>query len=430
MTKKRVVSRTSYVDSSKVGQQRPAGTGRELQGQVEAQWKCSSCGTTGIPGRVKKCPNCGNPKGGDEVYQPPEPGARLLTQVELDEMGVDAEHSSDQTCPFCGYNCKPGTESCPNCSANLTDVARTSRQCPNCGHETNLVTCPQCGSQTERKEKDIVPQQSFSSSPSLPIDIGLNFEALKPFWWVPVAVAVLGLIALILWPRQTEVTVQSVSWKCEVFLQEYQYNQHEGWSLPAGADLINQDRRIHHYNKVVDHYTTECHAEQQQDGYDTETYEERVCGDVYDHTEETCYDDASCDREDVYRTECDYETRSRQVPRYKDVEVCEQVPVYRDEPVYADYYAYKVWEWVNIASEITTGSDFEPYWPTDFRIDNKHREAGRQPTFSVTLVSKDGKRTFTYAPSSFEEYRTFQIGTTWKITHSAGVVTKIEPIGK
>lgn len=429
MPPKRVVSRRTYVDPNKAGDRRPLGTRRVLQGQVEAEWTCTSCGRDSIPGHVKKCPICGNPKGSDEAYQPPAPGAPLLSQAQLDDMGVDAEHTSDQQCPYCQGFSKPGTDVCPNCGSNLDDVARTSRKCSNCGRETNLVTCPQCGSETKSKNPKPTLQPADAPPRRDPprLNITESLDALKPFWWAPVILLVIGLLGFFFWPRETTASVSAVSWKCEVLLQEYQYNQHGGWSVPAGGELVNQDQRIHHYSQVLDHYERECHTEQQPDGYDTEHYTEEVCESVYDHTEETCYDDGTCDREDVYETECHGEDRTRQVAQYKDVEVCEQVPKYRDEPVYATYYTYNVWEWVSIASAITTGSDFEPRWSTDYRIDDKHREAGRQQYFTVTLVDKK-EESFTYHPASLEEYRLFQIGTTWKVTHSGGEVTEIEPI--
>ena len=244
---------------------------------------------------------------------------------------------------------------------------------------------------------------------------------------MPVVVAIIGLAAFLFWPRQARVTVNDAYWVFTVSLQEYQYNPHEGWDLPYGADKTGDETRIHHYDTIVDGYHQECHDEYEVTGYETVTHDEQVCESVYDHTEQTCYDDGSCDTDDVYRTECHTEQRSSQEPVYGYVEHCEQVADTHEESRYATYYFYMVWEWVNINPAVTTMHDFAPYWPTDYRIDDTHRESGRYEEYHISLVTEDGEDTFSLTPASFAEYSQYQIGSEWLITHSGGVITEIEP---
>ena len=425
--KKKVVSRTSFVDQSKVGRRTSASISRVPVGTVEARWDCTSCGTPNIPGFTKVCPKCGNPRDTDETYQPPQDlrSARLLSAEELRNAGVDEEHLGDQQCGYCGYFSKPGTPTCPYCSANLSDVARTCRKCGNCGHETNLVTCPQCGETTEPKDEDeeAEPPHSFEF-PSLS---GFDWSRLTGFWWIPVALAVLGLLAFFLWPRQALVTVNDAYWVYTVNLQEYQYNSHEGWDLPYSADKTGEETRIHHYETIIDGYHQECHDEYEVTGYETVTDTEQVCESVYSHTDVTCYDDGSCDYDDVYETECHSEPVSRQEPVYGYVEHCEQVADTHEEPRYATYYFYSIWEWVNINPAVASEHNFEPYWPTGYVLDEKHRESGRYEEYYISLISEDGEDTFSLTPTMFAEYNLYQIGSQWLITHSGGIITEIQP---
>lgn len=425
---KKVVSKSRFVDPDKVGRRTSANISREHAGTVEAEWKCSSCGTDQIPGFKKVCPECGNPKGSDETYQPPNwRTARLLSAKELAEAGVDEDHSSDQQCGYCGGFSKPGTKSCPYCSANLTDVARTCRKCPNCQHETNDVTCSHCGETTVPKDPKVV-EMIKSAMPSLSFDSGgFDLTRLFNFWWVPVALAVIGLIAFLLWPRQAQVSVTDAWWVYTVNLQEYQYNPHEGWNLPAGADKTDEETRIHHYDTIIDGYHQECHDEYEVVGYETVTDTEQVCESVYSHTDVTCYDDGSCDYDDVYETECHSEPVSRQEPVYDYVEYCEQVADTHEEPRYAQYYFYMIWEWVGITPAVSSRHDFAPYWPTDYVIDETHREAGRLEEYHITLTTEDGEDTFSLTPNSFAEYNLYQIGSQWLITHSGSIITEILP---
>lgn len=429
MSKRKVVSSTTFVDKSKIGRRASLGTSSILTGQVEAWWLCNSCNSPyRIPGRTKKCPNCGNPKDESETYMPPVMNAPLLSAQQLAAMGVDEDHSSDQQCVYCGYFSQPGTPECPWCGANLEDVARTSHKCPNCKFETNLLTCPECGAETKPKGS----ASPLSFLPSIRSSGGGEFDltALLRFWWIPV---ILLAIAGLIWfftPRTTTVVVQDVQWTCTIPLQEYQYNQHEDWSLPVGAENVSSETRIHHYDQVLDHYETVCHWEQQLDGYDTETYTESVCESVYSYTSQTCYDDGTCDTEDHYTTECHDETRTRDVPRYKDVEVCVDEPRYRDEPVYQTYYFYSIWEWVFIAPAVTSGHGLNPYWPTDYLVDERHRALTESRTMdlSVYFVTEDQKKSFTHTPASLEEFQTYTIGSMWKITYSGPLIQEIVPI--
>jgi hypothetical protein len=116
----------------------------------------------------------------------------------------------------------------------------------------------------------------------------------------------------------------------------------------------------------------------------------------------------------------------RQVPRYTQVDVCEDVDIFRDEPRYANWYTYNIWEWVAVSPVVAGGSGFEPYWPTGFTIDEKYRESGRTQTYTVLFRVKD--KTYSYAPKSFEEYLRYQIGSVWIIKRSGSAIVEVRSI--
>lgn len=411
MVKKRIVSQTSYVDPSKAGQQQAAGTGKVYQGTLEAQWECSACGRTGIPGRMKSCPSCGKPKR-SEQYEAPAGKADYLTPEELKAMGVDPTlHLSDEECGYCGGKLKPGTQKCPNCGAALGDVGYTTHVCPSCGRESNAEQCPACGAATEEK---LVAHREAEPQPAKPVPAWLRW--LPPFLQKPQVLIPLlivlglacfcvisGIIASI--PKTETATVTNIAWERSIAVQEYQYVERGDWSLPAGADLVNQEMRIYSYNRVQVGTEERC-------GY------EQFCDttSVYDHTETVCYDDGTCDEHDVYRDE---QTCS-------DEYVCDQVPVYEDVPIYETWYVYNMWEWVDLEPIVTRGSDIDIYWP-ETRLGETQNEGTRTENCIVTFTTEKGN-SYTYRPPCSELYQ-YPRGSRWNIKRNVDEILEVQPQG-
>jgi hypothetical protein len=411
MVKKRIVSQTSYVDPSKAGQQKATGTGKVYRGTLEAQWECSACGRTGIPGRSKSCPSCGKPRR-SEQYKAPTGKTAYLTPDELKVMGVDPTlHLSDEACDYCGSRLKPGTQKCPNCGAALGDVGYTTHVCPSCGRESNAEQCPACGAATKEK---LIAHRQAQPQPTKQPPAWLRW--LPPFLQKPQVLIPLliilalaccctisGIIASI--PRTEIATVTNIAWERSIAIEEYQYNQHENWTLPAGADLISQEERIASYNQVQIGTEEEC-------GYE----ESCTTISVYSHTERTCYDDGTCDEHDVYQDE-----RS-----CTDEYVCNTVPVYEDVPVYQTWYTYQIWEWVNIQPAVTRGSDADIHWP-DVRLEDNQREGARNESCVVTFTNAKGD-SYAYRPPCTELHR-YPLRSRWNIKRNMNEILEVQPEG-
>lgn len=406
MTKKRIVSQTSYVDSKKDGKTASSGTERVYLGTFEAQWTCTSCGTAGIPGRQKRCPNCGNPKGDDEVYEAPAGAIKYLTSKELKGMGVDpTQHLSDEKCDYCNAKLQPGVQKCPNCGAALGGVGYTTRQCPACSRESNEEKCPSCGSPTE--EKLVAHREATPPAPTKP-------AAPAPFYkrreFIIPTVIVLLLLCLVTCltlcvarTRNETATISALSWERTIAIEEHQYNRREDWNPPAGADIKSREERISGYDQVRVGTKEEC-------GYEEECESESV----YDHTEKTCYDDGTCDEHDVYRTE----------QKCHDEYVCEDVPEYESVPRYETWYVYQVWEWVKVDEEVARGTDNAPVWP-EVALGDDQREGERSEHCEVIFTTDKGD-SYPYTLSC-SEIRQFKRGAQWQIKHDANRVLEVGP---
>lgn len=430
MAKKQVVSTSRRVDASKVGQQGQQGSEKQYVGTFEAEWKCSSCGRTPIPGSVKVCPSCAHPKDASETYQEPGARGRYLATSELAERGVDpAQHLSDETCEYCGGKIKPGTQVCPHCNANLVDVGYTSRQCPNCQLETNEMTCPACGTTTEVKG-----QKPLAAAPK-PVPRPASNRAFMGIGLGAVGVLLVCIfcsvaVFALLWAtdQPEQVTVTDVYWKRTILLEEYKYNERGDWTLPPAADLIGEEEQIHHYNDVLTGYVEQCHMESQLAGYRQECGYEQSCESVsvYDYTETVCYDDGTCDDHDVYRTEqqCSDEYVCEDVPNYQDVQVCQDVPQYIQEPVYQTYYTFNIWEWVPTDPVVAEGHNLSPVWPDIPQSDSiREQNNSHSETCTITLTGEE-ENTYSYdVPCT--EFGRYERGTRWERENS-GTLTPVE----
>lgn len=411
MAKKRIVSQSSYVDPNKIGQTQAAGTREVYQGTLEAQWTCNSCGRTAIPGRLKRCPSCNNPKDAGEEYEAPTSKAAYLSPEELKAMGVDpTQHLSDEECGYCGAKLQPGTQKCPNCGAALGDVGYTTYVCPACGRESNAEKCPNCGAATEEKlvahrEAEPPVKQPPAWLRWLPPFLQ-KYQVLIPLLLIlglACFCTISGIIASM--PKTEIATVTDIAWERSIAVQEYQYIRSGGWSLPAGADLVSQEERIASYNQVQIGTEKEC-------GYEESCSTESV----YDHTERTCYDDGTCAEYDVYRDE----------QTCTDEYVCEQVPVYESIPVYATWYAYNEWQWVDLEPVVTRGSDIDIFWP-EVRLADNRTEVARTETCTVTFTNAKGD-SFTYKPPCSELHQ-YPRGSRWNIKRNVDEILEVQPQG-
>ncbi|MBN1264190.1 MAG: hypothetical protein JXA25_01765 [Anaerolineales bacterium] len=424
MTKKKIVSRSTRVDADKQKRKAEKGTREKYQGTFEAEWTCTSCGREHIPGSEKICPACSNPRQTGEDYREPDSGHEYLSKEKLADLGVDpGQHLSDETCRYCQAKIKPGTQVCPNCGASLADTGYNARRCPACERETNELICPGCGAETvvkpKRGELDLKKVRTVKK---------LGLAAVLGIGGFLVLCLAAALFLLI--PKDKPALVSAVSWTSTIELERYEYNRHEGWSLPEGADLVSSTMAVHHYDQELTGYVTDCSWEQQVSGYEQVCDMEQVCEtvSVYDYTETICYDDGTCDDIDHYRdsTECHDETVCSDEPVYEQVEVCREVPQYVDVPVEQLSYTYDIWEWEPVDPVTLTGSTTTPAWP-EVPQENTIQEAqdGRSQECEVTLVTEKGK-TVIYQPPCYDLWL-YEEGTEWKVRTAGNEVLDIAP---
>ena len=229
------------------------------------------------------------------------------------------------------------------------------------------------------------------------------------------------------------VTVVGHTWERTCQTEEHRLVELEGWELPADAELIASEERLHHHDKVFSHeeqrtrtetyeeqdgFTTERYTEREQRGTTTERYTERVKTGTR-RVKAGVKNLGNGRFKQEYREEPVYETvtRTRQVPRYETVTKTRQVPyvekIYREVPVMQTYYRYRARRWVPDEALRAQGADLEPRWPAA-REDDTHRISARTETYRLLLRHEtDPPRTETYTATSQSVWSSYRPGQTF-----------------
>jgi len=225
-------------------------------------------------------------------------------------------------------------------------------------------------------------------------------------------------------PRETVLTVAGVEWRRSIDVEALRTFTESGWEgeVPGGVRALASSREVHHTEQVRIRTETRVRTwtEQVQSGTErVRAGSERVQVGT-ERVQVGVRDLGNGYFEDVYENRPVYEDRPRyeERPVYREVERREtyQEPVYEDKPVYRQRIRYEIDRWTTVRTMDASGKDLSPAWP-EVQLDPGEQEGARRESYAVVLRTADGK-TFTYTPATEEEWRGFEVGSTYKATLS------------
>ena len=312
---------------------------------IRGYWDCSSCDTKGIRGDVRNCPGCGKPRGDDVKFYMKD------KEYLSDEEAAKVSHEADWFCEYCGALNSANDTKCKGCGAEKAASDKDYHDLRD-AEDQKLY---------EKARKENLAREAEYKAKSR--------KRLKVVLAIIAAIVLAGVFMLM--PKTSDATVTQLAWERTIPVEQYQDVEESDWELPAGANLHETKREIHHYDQVLDHYVTEYVQKSREviDHYET-VYEYEDLGNG--NFEEVSHE------EPVYVTE--YYTEE------------EQKPVYRDEPVYQTKYYYDIWKWVEVRTSDSSGKDHNPTWnePT---LASDEREGTRTGVYTITVENKKGKAT-------------------------------------
>lgn len=338
---------------------------------VYGYWDCKRCGSTGIRGDNRECPNCGCPRGSDTKFY-------MRDNVEYVPADKATNKQPDWLCPYC----------------DALNTA-TATECKGCGASR---------SESTKNYHDLRPTAPKHKPASQPVPSATRVEWLVPLLKIGLPLFLITAITIIavifIKPHTETMTVSSFAWERSIQIEHYVTVDESDWHLPAGARLKYTNNEIREYRSVIDHYETRTRqvAKQRITGYETYIVGYRDLGNGM-------FEEQTAERP-VYET-------------YYETETYEE-PIYRQEPVYATKYYYKIDRWKPNRKINTSGTDKDPEWG-NITLASNEREASRRETYTVYLYDKD-KKSYT-CDISFSQWKDLIQGSEVKVkwSHINGV---------
>lgn len=364
---------------------------------IEGFWNCKYCGTTGIRGSIRECPNCGKARDEDTVFCLDKSNLSYVSE----ENAIHINRNPDWVCEYCGQLNSDDDKVCISCAAPRTQS--------NLNYFENRNKKEK--EQQEKNEKYEV-ERDFLDSQLVEYSAKEKEFSLKNFFsthMYPILITLISLIGIaglifLLIPKEHQITIEQMSWERSIDIQRYQTVTESGWSLPSGARLLYTQEEFSHYEQVLDHYETKTRqvAKERISGYEEYVSDYRDLGNGY--------------FEEITSSRPIYET-------YYETETYEE-PVYRDEAVYLLKYYYEIDKWIYDRSITTRGYDKNPYWgeatlASDERISNKTE------FYSITGINqKEEEEESIYL--SYEDWNSLEVGQTVILKVSLGYGTIVE----
>ena len=335
---------------------------------VMGYWDCTYCGTKGIKGTERNCPNCGTPRDKDIKFYLKEGPVEYLTEEQSKTKGK----GQDWLCSSCGA-----------LNSTLVNI------CPSCGNPRDESDKGYFENRRKEEAKKAAPPPPVKPRRSL----GKRQIILGIIAAIVIAIVGAGIIDAL--PKSIDIT--DMWWESTQEIERYQECYENDWSLPEGAKLDYKQKEIHHYDQVLDHYETETY----------ESYE--VIG---SHTEYRYEDQGDGTYEEVPYSVSDYGyvTRTR------------EVPVYRDVPVYKTKYYYYIWRWKYEREVNATAHDKSPYYEKT-ELKKNERKGDKRTIYYVKAVRKDKEKEY---KTSKDIYMQLETGTTVKVRTSGKKITELK----
>ena len=355
---------------------------------IEGKWTCAQCDSTGIRGRLKRCPFCGSPREAGEAKfdfgKADEKTGKRDAETVTDVEGIAmAGEGKDWFCANCDTSNKSGAGNCVGCGAS---------------HEHAALSAP-----LPPEEPPPPPVEEKSSGGG-----GLWGLLLAS----PVALAILAIVLLscccLGWmstSKQVDGAVTAQAWQRTITVETFTAVTKQGWKseLKGGPSKMPVQGSGEHAG--VDNVRG-CVTKEKSPAKCEQKTKKVECG-----TEEKC--------------------TTKDLGNGFAKEVCEDVPKFCEEKyeectaaVIDEQCTYDTYEWKPGVTSKAEAKDNKPIWPNPPSIGAQDR-LKRDEKLTIT-VSWDGN-TGDYAAKDEGEFTSWKVGDKAKVSvNGFGAVTGLQ----
>jgi hypothetical protein len=356
--------------------------------QIEMLWRCTVCDRENR-GHDKICENCTAPKKeSDPFYMPGSTG--YDDRVTDADRITDAKAGADWSCRFCESAQRNNDGTCARCG-----VDQATGRAP-----AGAIPVPPIASIPPAYQTSIPPPSRTMDDPRPPI---------RPLPWrqaLIIGAIIIGVALLFYFLFRTKdvrAAVADVAWAHSIQIDRYRVVVEDGFDPESDAfNIRGMGERIRRH----DHRLVGSHDERYQ--------AREACGQTCVDIPRRCGAPTCTNNKNGYASCKDNCTGGGRdcSTKYCNATRTRRVDDYQDVPIYAPYYAWDVWRWAPNRTVNVTGTTLQTRWPdttppSPLASGEREREAR---TASYAVIFKDASDSWTYHPSTLDEFGRYEPG--------------------
>lgn len=322
---------------------------------VRNQWTCQNCQSVN-PGQVRNCEKCGAPQSVDTKFSPTSEVVTDPTELRAANGGADIH------CEYCGTRNPASAKTCSQCIADLKEGKQRK-------HGDIFETSEDESNQDSNGDdtSGVPPDQPVYDYSLQGEEVGIYGILGHPALRIAGGIAIIALIVYVIYNlffniTPVPVTLTSFTWERNIPVESYEWQNHQGWSIPAGGVEISHEDRTTGYG-------TKTEREWERVG-------ERKVGEYKCGEETTDLGNGYSEVEDIM---CD---ETEDVYDWVDHEVTDY-----SKPTVEPYYFYKIQEWVVVGNCPASGQGNQLYWP-NCPLQEGQRYGFETQTFYVNFLDE------------------------------------------
>lgn len=384
--------------------------GSEEEKLLLGLWDCTSCEGKGIRGDAYSCPDCGAGRPEDvEFYRPDD--AEEITSA---KGKAAAEAGADWQCEYCDQWVAAVLDTCPSCAGGEIETGKRQEVT----EEVIDTEALHAAAMAAAKSAEAAAAMAHGSATAQAAQPAQHPSDEEPggsgLGCLVIAFLLAAFVCCAMFfggSTKVGVKVTGHTWKRVQQVENLQVVSESGWSKPDDAFDVEQERRVHHVDKVPDGTRTVTKTVTEEVKVGEERYKAGV--------KRKDLGNGRFKEVPVYKKRPIYETQTKQVQV--------EEPIYKEVKRYQTHFRYKVKRWVAGDARELSGEGLDAQWPETSVSGATQRLGQKSATYVVLLQATEGGSTYRFECSE-ERWRSLEVGSVWTAVTRSGKVEDLKPL--